>query len=338
MSKYKVGDKVRVRSDLVAGTFVGNKYIFSDMVKFSGEVVTISESDTTYHFALIKEDFGEDMWTDEMFSGLAEGPLIDIEFEEKHRDDVLDAVSYAFRKLSGLAEEPACATEADTLDSIADILQDYMDSGRLTELDALNAINKRLAEHYIGYGAEPPELVRCIPDDSPDDADISTVPEPDYLKVGDYVRVIDQRDERYQEIGKVILSLNNDHCFVRFEDKEEIPFHNDNLEKLTANEPRPEIKSSLAEEFGELAQGMAKNKPDQIKDSIGDMYVVLTILSMQLGLNIGNCIKEAYDEINDRKGRMIDGVFVKESDIELIEADELNETARGAGGFGSTGK
>ena len=94
----------------------------------------------------------------------------------------------------------------------------------------------------------------------------------------------------------------------------------------------------LGEEFGELCQGMAKNKPDQIEDSIGDMYVVLTILSMQLGLDIGDCVFKAYQEIKDRKGQMINGVFVKESDIELIEADELNETARGAGGFGSTGK
>ena len=36
----------------------------------------------------------------------------------------------------------------------------------------------------------------------------------------------------------------------------------------------------LGEEFGELCQGMAKNKPEQVEDSIGDMYVVMTILSL----------------------------------------------------------
>lgn len=70
------------------------------------------------------------------------------------------------------------------------------------------------------------------------------------------------------------------------------------------------------EELGELAQGMAKNKPDQIADSIGDLYVVLTILSMQLGLNIGDCIAAAYDEIKDRKGKMVDGVFIKDADLQ----------------------
>jgi NTP pyrophosphatase (non-canonical NTP hydrolase) len=71
----------------------------------------------------------------------------------------------------------------------------------------------------------------------------------------------------------------------------------------------------LVEEFGELGQGMAKGNGELIIDSIGDMYVVMTILSMQLGLNIEDCINIAYNEIKDRKGKMINGVFVKESDL-----------------------
>ena len=71
----------------------------------------------------------------------------------------------------------------------------------------------------------------------------------------------------------------------------------------------------LGEEYGELCQGLAKNRPDQVKDSIGDMYVVLTILSLQLGLDIEDCVMRAYGEIKDRKGKLIDGVFVKEADL-----------------------
>lgn len=71
----------------------------------------------------------------------------------------------------------------------------------------------------------------------------------------------------------------------------------------------------LVEETGELAEGLAKNRPDQVKDSIGDIYVVLTALSMQLGYSIEDCIEEAYEEIKDRKGRMVNGIFVKESDL-----------------------
>lgn len=71
----------------------------------------------------------------------------------------------------------------------------------------------------------------------------------------------------------------------------------------------------LMEEVGELAQGLAKGNLDQVVDSIGDVYVVLTILSMQLGLDIRECVEEAYEEIKGRQGRMVNGVFVKQEDL-----------------------
>ena len=71
----------------------------------------------------------------------------------------------------------------------------------------------------------------------------------------------------------------------------------------------------LLEEAGELASGINKNKLDLIIDSIGDTYVVLVILCMQLGLDINDCIKAAYEEIKDRKGKMVNGCFVKEEDL-----------------------
>lgn len=73
--------------------------------------------------------------------------------------------------------------------------------------------------------------------------------------------------------------------------------------------------AKLTEEMGELASGIAKQRHDVIADSIGDCAVVLTILAAQNGLTINDCIAQAYDEIKDRKGRMIDCVFVKESDL-----------------------
>jgi NTP pyrophosphatase (non-canonical NTP hydrolase) len=70
----------------------------------------------------------------------------------------------------------------------------------------------------------------------------------------------------------------------------------------------------LMEETGELASGMARGNLDLIIDSIGDIYVVLTILSMQLGLSIEECIESSYEEIKNRKGKLINGVFVKENE------------------------
>lgn len=72
----------------------------------------------------------------------------------------------------------------------------------------------------------------------------------------------------------------------------------------------------LMEEVGELAQGLVKNKHAQVVDSIGDIYVVLTILSMQLDIDLEYCVNVAYKEIEDRKGKMVNGTFIKESDLE----------------------
>jgi hypothetical protein len=47
-------------------------------------------------------------------------------------------------------------------------------------------------------------------------------------------------------------------------------------------------------------------------DSIGDAFVVLTILAAQKNLEIEECVVHAWHQIKDRKGRMVDGIFVKE--------------------------
>jgi NTP pyrophosphatase (non-canonical NTP hydrolase) len=84
--------------------------------------------------------------------------------------------------------------------------------------------------------------------------------------------------------------------------------------ELDQAEPEKQMLK-LMEEVGELAQGLAKDNLDQVVDSIGDVYVVLTILSMQLGLDIRECVEEAYEEIKGRQGRMVNGVFVKQEDL-----------------------
>lgn len=131
----------------------------------------------------------------------------------------------------------------------------------------------------------------------------------------------------------------------------------------------------LYEEFGELASGLAKGNKEVVKDSIGDVVVVLIILAQQQGLEkisdfniicnhlqpndlmpkasetIGlislqvrrtkdeieepivrlisylrtiakyenlkfeDCLLQAWNEIKDRKGKLIDGVWVKEEDL-----------------------
>lgn len=52
-----------------------------------------------------------------------------------------------------------------------------------------------------------------------------------------------------------------------------------------------------------------------MEDGIGGCFVVLTILAIQNGLTIQDCVKSAWLEIKDKKGKTIDGMFVKESDL-----------------------
>jgi len=52
-----------------------------------------------------------------------------------------------------------------------------------------------------------------------------------------------------------------------------------------------------------------------IKLEIGDMQVVLANICTQLGCTLEECAWLAYDKIKDRKGKMINGTFVKEEDL-----------------------
>lgn len=83
---------------------------------------------------------------------------------------------------------------------------------------------------------------------------------------------------------------------------------------LIAGSTQDKQMLKLVEEFGEFGGALARGKDDEANDAIGDMIVVLTILAAQRGVEIEDCIAAAWNEIKDRKGRMVDGVFVKEGD------------------------
>ena len=68
----------------------------------------------------------------------------------------------------------------------------------------------------------------------------------------------------------------------------------------------------LIEEAGELSQAILKEDKPEIKDAIGDMVVVLTNLSHLYGFKVENCIDSAYNEIKNRKGKIINNTFVKD--------------------------
>ena len=75
----------------------------------------------------------------------------------------------------------------------------------------------------------------------------------------------------------------------------------------------------LQEEMGELAKATLEKDENEIIDAVGDMVVVLTNLAHLNGVNIETCIATAYNEISQRKGKMINGTFVKESNLSVAE-------------------
>ena len=60
---------------------------------------------------------------------------------------------------------------------------------------------------------------------------------------------------------------------------------------------------------------ISRNEMMRGKDAVGDILVVLTIYCQQKGWSIAECFQMAWNEIKDRKGKMVDGSFVKEEDL-----------------------
>ena len=68
----------------------------------------------------------------------------------------------------------------------------------------------------------------------------------------------------------------------------------------------------LVEEMGEICRAILKDDKPEIIDGIGDCVVVLTNLAELIDTPIEDCIAAAYEEIRNRKGKMVNGTFKKD--------------------------
>ena len=68
----------------------------------------------------------------------------------------------------------------------------------------------------------------------------------------------------------------------------------------------------LIQEAGELSDNICKGK--DMSDDIGDMIVVLINIAERNNLTLKECLEKAWDDIKYRKGKMVDGIFIKEGD------------------------
>ena len=66
----------------------------------------------------------------------------------------------------------------------------------------------------------------------------------------------------------------------------------------------------LIQEVGELSDNVCKER--DVADDIGVIMVVLINIAKRNGLPLAHCLAVAYADIKDRKGKMVDGIFIKE--------------------------
>lgn len=78
----------------------------------------------------------------------------------------------------------------------------------------------------------------------------------------------------------------------------------------------------LLEELGELSQAVIQadsyDTPEVpkalIADAIGDMLVIMINICMRNNMSLVSCMDYAYEEIKDRKGKLVNGLYIKEED------------------------
>lgn len=75
-----------------------------------------------------------------------------------------------------------------------------------------------------------------------------------------------------------------------------------------------EFKSEMDVYFDGAETLKSLNK-GYMEDEMGDIFVTLIVLCKQLGIDCAECLQLAYDKISKRRGKTIDGIFVKEEDL-----------------------
>lgn len=96
---------------------------------------------------------------------------------------------------------------------------------------------------------------------------------------------------------------------------------NEWADKRSLRQADPKIQwMRVTEEVGEIRDVLLKptkftDPQAALKDAIGDTLVTIIVLAHQLDLDVAECLSIAYDEIKNRKGKMVNGTFVKEEDL-----------------------
>lgn len=92
--------------------------------------------------------------------------------------------------------------------------------------------------------------------------------------------------------------------------------HEENAEKqfMKFIEEVFEFKSEMDVYFDGAETLKSLNK-EYMEDEMGDIFVTLIVLCNQLGIDCVECLEMAYEKISKRKGKTVNGLFIKEEDL-----------------------
>lgn len=68
----------------------------------------------------------------------------------------------------------------------------------------------------------------------------------------------------------------------------------------------------LVSEIGELAQAVIENDDKDIQDALGDALVVIIQICAVRGYNVNETLNNVYSVISKRKGKTVNGAFIKD--------------------------
>ncbi|EGT4056873.1 hypothetical protein ERM19_15425 [Clostridioides difficile] len=102
--------------------------------------------------------------------------------------------------------------------------------------------------------------------------------------------------EKWAEDKDLLHSENADKQFMKF------------VEEVFEFKTEMDFYSGKCEVFSSVSKNL-------IKDEMGDVFVTLIILCNQLGIDCVECLDKAYEKISKRKGKTVNGLFVKEKDL-----------------------
>lgn len=142
----------------------------------------------------------------------------------------------------------------------------------------------------------------------------------------DSVEIYDSKDEAIKRLHHLRGVKYRNLKLYKVEMKEEaetdlITKINEWADERNLKQADPKIQwMRITEEVGEIRDVLLKptkfTDPQMaLKDAVGDTLVTIIVLAHQLDLDVTECLSIAYEEIKNRKGKMINGTFVKESDL-----------------------